>query len=333
MTIRKIASTVASLIILTLTASCAVNKPQVPYKPLIYKSSDYALYKVEKKESFAHIAKICLDSEKLAWKVKDANNLNALKKGSLVIVPLKEKNKGGLFENGYQSVPILCYHKFGPKRNSPLTMPSDIFDKQMKFLKDNGYRTITPAQLLCFLKYRCEIPRKAVMITIDDGYKSVYDIAWPILKKYNFTATLFIYINYVGISRKALSWDNLRELKAHGFTIGSHTVSHPDLTEKKPDETTGEFHNRIKKELLLSKKIIDKKLGQDTIALAFPYGRYNKTVLKISESIGYKIAVTVDRGSNPFFTNSLALKRDMILRKDMKHFVSRLKIFNNVSLR
>ncbi len=323
---------VMSFIFLTLMTSCSVST-QIPYKPVIYRSNDFALYKVEKKESFAHIAGICLGNKNLAWKIKDANNIKSLAYGSFVTIPLKAMNKGGLFENGYQTIPILCYHKFGKKRNSPLIMPPDIFNMQMKYLKENGYRIITPAQLLCFLKYSCEIPKKSVLITIDDGYKSVYDIAWPILKKYNFTATLFIYTNYVGISRKALSWDNLRELKAHGFTIGSHTISHPDLTQKEPTETADHFHRRIRKELLLSKRIIDKNLHQDTIALAFPYGRYNEKVLKMAKAIGYKIAVTVDRGSNPFFTNSLALKRDMILKKDMKSFVSRLTIFNNISLR
>jgi len=312
--------------------SCAVKKPQIQH-PWAYKSSDYSLYKIKNKESFAHIAKTCLGNENLAWKIEEANDIASLRDGSLVVVPLKERHKGGLFENGYQCIPILCYHKFGPRRHSPLTMPPDVFNKQMKYLKDNGYRVINPAQLLCFLKYRCEIPKKSVMITIDDGYKSVYDIAWPILKKYNFTATLFVYINYIGISKKALSWDNLRVLKAHGFTIGSHTVSHADLTHKEQGEKTDAFYLRIKRELLLSKQIIDKKLGQNTIVLAFPYGRSNQTVLKTAKSVGYKIAVTVDRGSNPFFTNSLALKRDMILKKDMTSFISRLKTFNTVSLR
>jgi len=330
---NKITFIVTGWFFVTLLVSCVTDKSSVQYKPLVYESNEYALHKLEDDKSLPQLARIYFGDEKWTWKIEDANDLTSLKQGTLLVIPLKEKNRGGLFENGYQTVPILCYHKFGPDIKSPLTMPADIFNQQMKYLKDNGYRVISPADLLNFLECRHQIPKKSVLITIDDGYRSIYDIAWPILKKYKFTATIFVYTNYVGISKKALSWDDLRELKAHGFTIGSHTISHADLTKKKPDEATDAFLHRIKKELLLSKKIIDKKLGQDTINLSLPYGRYNADVLKIAKSVGYKVAVTVDRGSNPFFTNPLALNRDMILKKGMNTFISRLKTFNNISLK
>ncbi len=322
-----------SLISIIFFTSCVANNSSVQHPSSLYKSNDYALYKKGKENSFSQLARTQLGDEKWVWKIEDANEIEILSDSALVQVPLKDQNIGGLFENGYQSVPILCYHKFGPDRTSPLTMPPDIFNQQMKYLKDNGYRVVSPADLLDFLKYRRQIPIKSVLITIDDGYKSIYDIAWPILKKYNFTATVFVYTNYVGISKKALTWDDLRELKSYGFSIGSHTVSHADLTKKNPDEKPDDFYHRITEELLLSKKIIDKELGQDTIGLSFPYGRQNRNVLKLAEAAGYKIAVTVDRGSNPFFTNPLALNRDMILKKEMKTFISRLHTFNNVSLK
>lgn len=302
-------------------------------KPIIYKSDEYVLSKAGKKTSLEQLARIHLGDEKLVWKIEDANALSNLEQDALITVPLKEKHIGGIFENGYQSVPILCYHKFDMEKKSTLTTPRHIFDQQMKYLKDNGYRVISPADLLDFLKYRGQIPKKAVLITIDDGYKSAYDIAWPILKKYGFTATVFVYTSYIGVSPKAMSWDHLRELKTAGFTIGSHTVFHSDLTQKKAGETSDEFYNRVKKELGTSKQMIDRKLNQDTIYLAFPYGRYNSNVLDMAKAAGYKLAVTVDRGTNPFFTNPLALKRDMILKKDMDSFVSKLKTFNNVSLK
>ncbi len=329
----KIAFIFICLISVILFSSCVANNSSVQHQSLIYKSNDYALCKLGNETSLSQLAKIYLGNEKWSWKIEDANDLSTLGEDSLVTVPLKDKNMGGLFEDGYQSVPILCYHKFSRDESSPLTTPSHIFEQQMKYLKDNGYRVITPKDLLGFLEYRSQIPKKSVIITIDDGYKSVYDIAVPIFKRYKFTATIFVYTNYVGISKKAMSWDDLRELKSQGFTIGSHTVSHADLTKKKPNEASDDFYQRIRKELSLSKKIIDKELGQNTISLSFPYGRQNPDALEIAKSVGYKIAVTVDRGSNPFFTNPLALNRDMILKKDMKFFILRLKTFNNVSLR
>jgi peptidoglycan/xylan/chitin deacetylase (PgdA/CDA1 family) len=122
------------------------------------------------------------------------------------------------------------------------------------------------------------------------------------------------------------------EMKEDGFTIGSHTVFHSDLTKKKDDESEQDFLNRIENELRESKRVIDKKLNQDTLWLAYPYGRYDQRVMKFSREAGYKLAVSVKRGGNPFFGNPLSIKRDQILSRDLDKFASRLKIFNHLPL-
>ena len=171
------------------------------------------------------------------------------------------------------------------------------------------------------------------MISVDDGYRSAYTTAYPILKKYGFTATLFVYIDYVGISRKAITWEQLKELKQAGFTIGSHSVAHSDLTKQLEDEDAGQYLVRLKKEIFRSKKIIDAKLGQDTIAFSYPFGRQNKKVVSMARQAGYKMAVTVNRGSNPFFMNPFLLRREQILKRDMRYFSSRLKTFHDFPLK
>ena len=77
----------------------------------------------------------------------------------------------------------------------------------------------------------------------------------------------------------------------------------------------------------LAKEIIDKKLEQDTIILAFPFGRYDSRTLAISEASGYKIGTSVKSGSNPFFADPLALRRNQVLRNDLSDFVSKIKTF------
>ncbi len=314
--------------------ACTVSQPpSVQSEKVVYQSGQYALHKFVSRAAYPKLAKIYLGDESQVWKIEDANDLSTKGRDPFIRIPLKETHRGGIYESGYQSIPILCYHKFGSGDRSNMTIPTHVFEQQMKYLKENGYRVITPHQLHDFLAYRRQIPKKSVLITIDDGYRSVYDVAWPILKKYGFTATFFVYTDYVGISKKAITWDQLATLKNAGFTIGSHTVTHSDLTKKREDETDAEFAQRLKKEIFLSKQIIDEKLGQDTICFSFPYGRYNKTLMEMVQAAGYKIAVTVERGSNPFFANPLALKRDMILRHDISCFISRLKIFNPISLK
>jgi peptidoglycan/xylan/chitin deacetylase (PgdA/CDA1 family) len=203
----------------------------------------------------------------------------------------------------------------------------------MKYLKENGFHVISPEELRAFLEYKQRLPKKSLLITMDDGYKSVYEVAYPILKKYGFTATLFIYTNFVGVSKLAITWDQLKEMKADGFSIGSHTIYHSDLTMPKDGETEADWMARINRELHGSKKIIDKKLRQDTYLLAYPYGKYDQRSIKIAKEAGYKIAMSVQRGGNPFFANPLYLRRDQILRKDMQTFISRLNTFKPMSLK
>jgi peptidoglycan/xylan/chitin deacetylase (PgdA/CDA1 family) len=212
-------------------------------------------------------------------------------------------------------------------------MPAKTFERQMRYLKENGYHVITAEELYSFLGYRQGLPRKSVLITMDDGYRSVYNIAYPILKKYGYTATLFIYTDFVGVSKMAITWNQLKEMQRNGFTIGSHTIYHSDLTKPKDGETEPEYIARVKKELYGSKQIIDKKLGQDTYFLAYPFGYYDQRSIQIARDAGYKMAMSVKRGGNAFYANPLSLRRDQILERDMQSFISRLKTFNNLSLK
>lgn len=297
-------------------------------EPTVYQSDYYIIYELHDSETSEYLAGKYLGDEKKAWKIEEANRETTFAAGQHIIIPLQERNKGGISSEGYQVVPILTYHRFGKKCDSNLCIPRHIFEKQMKYLKDNGYHSITPEELLAFLDYREALPEKSVMITMDDGYRSVYNIAVPIMKKYGFTATFFIYTNFVGVSGSAITWDQLRDMKANGFSIGSHSVAHSDLSKKTKDESEEDFFARIKKEVIDSKAIIDKKLGQDTIIFAYPFGRYDQRVIDYSINAGYKMAVTVERGGNAFFSDPMILKRDQILSEDMQIFHSRLNILN-----
>jgi peptidoglycan/xylan/chitin deacetylase (PgdA/CDA1 family) len=314
-----------------LVTGCAATEPVVVPDASYYASEDYVIYKLKPGDTAASVAAQFLGDARKAWAIEDANRLMAV--GKFIIVPLKLKNIGGICDNGFQTVPILCYHRFGDGCDSPLCVSAELFDHQMGYLRNQGYRVITPEQMLDFLSYRQAIPKKSVMITIDDGYRSVYDVAYPILKKYGYTATLFVYTDYVGVSSKAITWRQLRELKSNGFTIGSHTIMHSDLSKKGDNESDTEYKQRLHKELFDSKKIIDNALDQNTFFFAYPFGRVNPEALEMTREAGYRLAVTVNRGGNPFFSNALLLQRDMILKKDMATFKRRLKTFESFSLR
>jgi len=326
---------------LFILSSCATTWPTPETAPTpekapegkVFKSGDYIVYMLEGGETPKILAKSFLGDAKKSWIIEDANEGISFKKGQAVVIPLKEEYKGGLRPDGYQAVPVLTYHHFAKDCGSPFCMPAALFEEQMRYLKKKGYRVISTSELLGFVQYRHALPKKSVVIAIDDGYRSAYHIAYPILKKYGFAAILFIYTGYVGISKNAITWDQLKEMKAAGFEIGSHTKSHSDLTKENEGESDGAYRARIKTELLGSKQILDKRLRQDTVYIAYPYGRYNESILEVSEQVGYTLGFSVKRGGNPFFADPLRLKRDQILKREMKTFVKRLKTFYEFSLK
>ena len=301
-------------------------------EPAVFRSDDYVIYRLIGGETPHFLAERFLGDSKRSWVIEDENKAASFRPGKIVVIPLREVNKGGLAPEGYQVVPILCYHRFAENCKSSNCMPAHVFEKQMRYLKENNYRVVTLRELYDFLQYRGSLPERSVVITVDDGYRSAYDIAYPILNEFDFKATLFIYTNHVGISEGAITWDQLREMKARGFEVGAHTVTHCDLTKKKEGEDDQAYLERIRKELIVSKQLIDKELKQDTIYLAYPYSNCNQRVLLIVEEAGYKLGLTVQRGGNPFFADPLTLKRDPIIKRDMETFLQRLKSFHEFAL-
>jgi len=132
---------VGLLFCLSLVSCAPTPKYVAPIKePVIYKSKDYVIYNLEDNETPEELAGRFLGDPKRAWVVEEANPDNNFTKGQVVIIPLKDKNKGGLTAQGYQTVPVLCYHKFEESCESNLCMPAKVFDQQMKYLKKILFR-------------------------------------------------------------------------------------------------------------------------------------------------------------------------------------------------
>jgi peptidoglycan/xylan/chitin deacetylase (PgdA/CDA1 family)/Flp pilus assembly protein TadD len=185
------------------------------------------------------------------------------------------------------AIPVLYYHSILTEKGNPVRMPPEQFADQMRYLAANGYHVLTPAQLDQALAGNGQIPSKPFMITLDDGYADNYTNAFPILQKYGFVATVFMVTDYIDGSGY-LSTDQLQRLQAAGWTIGGHTQTHPDLCTLKPEE--------IEKELTVSRETLKNILGQDVLYFAYPYGKYNQTVMKKVQQDGYRLAFTTEKG-------------------------------------
>ena len=114
--------------------------------PTIYKSSDYIVYKMASGDTAALLAQRFLGDAAKSWQIEDANPGHELKPGNHIVIPLTLYNKGGINSYGVQTVPVLCYHRFGNHCESPLCIPEAVFESQMRYLKDNGYRVISPGR-------------------------------------------------------------------------------------------------------------------------------------------------------------------------------------------
>ena len=195
----------------------------------------------------------------------------------------------------------------------------------MKYLVDHGYHSITPDELYDFLAGRGTLPDRPVLITFDDGYEDNYTNAYPILKKYNLKATIFIVTGFVSKRKGYLTWDQLREMEKHGITAQSHTVTHAPLPDL-PDD-------RIREELVESKRQAEEELGHPIEFIAYPTGVHDLHIVGIAKEAGYKGGFTVKYGNVDRASNIYALERVPVFRTGATNvdFVDRLHYTSNIT--
>lgn len=217
-------------------------------------------------------------------------------------------------------VSILMYHDIRPVANYSTIVTPHQFEEQVRYLARNGYTFITIGELLDAIYAGGRgLPERCVALTFDDGWSGVYNYAYPILKRYGGTATLYVYTNYVDVGGRSMTWEQYREMLAAGFEIGSHTVSHPDLTNRgdgegqgsRPPTGYGSYTDRLMHELVDSKLILEERLNIRVRSLALPYGAFDSYVLKSALLAGYEGVLTVIPGNTyvDADTNELVLRR------------------------
>jgi len=327
------------MLITMLIGGCAAPKvtaPQVMVPRFEAKSfPNFVAVIAQEGNTLSTLAERYLNDPSMDWFIAEYNDISTLHPGQALIIPLKPYEKGGLTLKGYQTVPVLNYHNFSLDRSTNrMIVTKAAFEEQMKLLKDKGYRVITLNQLLNFLEFKGQIPKKSVVITIDDGWRSTYDIALPILKKYGYPATLFIYTDLIVGSKKTLSWELIQEMVKDGIDLQGHTKTHRILTLMDRKESFREYFGTIEKELLESARIIKAKTGKDVKYLAYPDGETNHLVIELVKKYGYLGAFTVKRGGNPFFIHSYRINRSMVYGdSDLNQFEKNLAVFSDEALK
>lgn len=165
------------------------------------------------------------------------------------------------------NIPIFLYHSIYKK---------ECFKKQMEYLNACQLKAIS---VYNFLQNPQKFPDNSVMLTFDDGNMSDFEVAFPILKEYGFTAHFFLVADFIG-KQNFMGWDRIGQLHKAGFIIGSHTAFHKDLSRLTDKEVIYELGH--------SKLLIEDKLGIRLDAISMPHGGYNKRICEIARESGYK---------------------------------------------
>ena len=175
--------------------------------------------------------------------------------------------------------PILLYHHISDNiENNRYYVSIDSFRQQMQSLRDWGYTSLTPSKLLDVLIYGGELPPRPVVITFDDGNQDVYQNAFPIMKEMGFTGGFYIVGQYLN-AKDFVTTDELKEMIAAGWEIGSHSESHLDLTTR---------HDDLRYELLDSRTDLETELGVPVKTIAYPFGKIDEMVINKTQEYGYR---------------------------------------------
>lgn len=217
------------------------------------------------------------------------------------------------------NIPVLMYHILLDGRNDVISVDPQRFREQMLAIRSAGYSTITDYELADHLEYNLPLPAKPILITFDDGYKSTYTEAFPVLKELGMKASVNVIASRIFESQNTLhpdeyekiTWPEARLMEGT-VTIQAHTW---DSHHKKLDyrneykgvisgrlsygvemESQENFEKRVLEDFIVSKKTIEKKLGYEVVSLAYPYGQYSDDTIRLAQKAGYKIAFTVKSG-------------------------------------
>lgn len=212
--------------------------------------------------------------------------------------------------------PILAYHRIAPEKSSKnlgeFGLPAIHFERQMRYLHEHGFVCLPLKDIFRQTDNGRLHRRRTFALTFDDGHEDFFTLAYPVLREYGFTATVFVVTTWIlgqgdlereGSSRY-LTWEQIEALQQRGVSFGSHTCTHTRL----PDL----FLEEIQRELTASKECLETRLGREIPWLAYPYGASTIEIQKMAEVAGYRAAFGVSHGKSGRFNvwRRLCLKDD-----------------------
>ncbi len=306
----------------------ASKLPGAAKEPDVFESQHFIVTIARAGDTLEALATRHLGDPKKKWMIEDFTGARMFSEGQEVVIPKHDWNPVGVFPWGYQLVPVLVYHNISAQEKGRLSIAVRNFEAQMRQLHDEGFQTVSLADFLAFTAGRRQLPRRSVLLTFDDGYKSFVQYARPTLKDYGFGATLFVYSDFIGAG-SGLSWQDLRALSEQGYDVQAHSKSHVNL-RRKDGESEAAYAKRIEAELGYPLTLFKKYLGRSSESLAYPYGEVDDELLGYIAKYGYTAAFTVRRQSNAAFVSPLKISRSQIYAEmTAQDFAKNLAVFQD----
>jgi peptidoglycan/xylan/chitin deacetylase (PgdA/CDA1 family) len=325
---------------LAVLASCAHAPPSAPptsaagsatQGKVLGRNAQLVIYQRAPGETVRQVAARFLGNPDRDWEIEDFNHLptnsDAPDAPPTLVIPLTQRNPLGVYSDRYQTVPILCYHRFGRTSNGKMTVSATAFAAQLDWLVRNRYHVLKLADLRDWLDGKRALPLHSAVITADDGYASFYHQAFPLLKQYGLPATLFVYTDFIGAG-DAVDWAELQEMSRSGLVdVAAHSRTHRNLIERPPNESDEAYQQMLLNEIRAPQTLLSQKLGIPIEHFAYPYGDANEAVLTLMARQRYRLGATVNPGGNAFFSEPLMLRRTMIYGDmSLEDFKARVQI-------
>lgn len=247
-------------------------------------------------------------------------------------------------------ITVLCYHEISERKDAltpSYAVPPALLEKQLLWLKTNGYHFVSVQDVLDARAGRKPLPAKPVLMTFDDGYESVYKNAWPILKREKIPAVVALVGHWLEVPEgkdfdfdgrplprnMLMAWSELKkmqdsglvEIASHSFDLHRGILANPQgnrqpaatalqwVPDQQRYETVDEYRARIRRDFARNKALISKRLGKAPRVIVWPYGRYNADVSRIGEQMGMPIGLNLDDGPNTSATPLPALRRELVM--------------------
>ncbi|WP_322882126.1 polysaccharide deacetylase family protein [Pandoraea sputorum] len=253
-----------------------------------------------------------------AWPRRNIRRLTVSLAAAMLLLSVPAQADAGPAQH---DVLILVYHRFSEGKSAhdvgSTTVSLETFCSQLEFFTANGYQIVPMADVLAWLAGSQDtLPPRALALTLDDGHRSVFEIAWPMLKARSTPVTLFLYPSAISNASYAMTWNQVRELtRSIHVGVGSHTYWHPNFKTERARRTPADYERFVRDQFRRSRASLETAMGKPVQWLAWPFGIYDPQLEAIAREEGYRYAFSIDAKPVTPHSDPMAIPRYLMTQE------------------